>query len=149
VVYLIDTSLLVRLANTADLQYAIAVAAVVELHRRGEVVHVTPQVLIEFRSVATRPTGVNGLGLPADEAATQSAIFEAVFPMLAETSDLYPAWQRVVDGLKIVGKQVHDARLVSVCHVHEISHLLTFNVTHFARMGKISPEVIVVDPSSV
>lgn len=147
--YLIDTSVLVRLANTADLQYSIAVAAVVELHRRGEVLHVTPQVLIEFRSVATRPTDVNGLGLSANDAARQSKIFEAVFPMLAETPGFYPAWQKVVDGLKIVGKQVHDARLVAVCHVYGISHLLSFNVAHFARMAKIAPEVIVVDPKSI
>lgn len=144
--YLIDTSLLARLANTADAQYANSVEAVVELHRRGEVLHVTPQVLIEFRSVATRPTDVNGLGLSADKAAAQSAIFEVVFPLLAETPDVYPAWKRVVDGGRIVGKQVHDARLLAVCHVHCISHLLTFNVVHFARMAGFGPEVVVVDP---
>jgi len=145
VAYLIDTSLLARLANTADAQYAIAVGSVVELHRRGEVLHVTPQVLIEFRSVATRPTDVNGLGLSADEAAAKSAIFEAVFPLLAEAPDVYPAWKKVVEGLAIIGKQVHDARLLAVCHVHGVSHLLTFNVAHFARMAGFGPAVVVVD----
>lgn len=60
---LLDTNVLVRLANTADAAYLVAVRAVVELHRRGEVLHVTPQNLIEFRSVATRPGALNGLGL--------------------------------------------------------------------------------------
>ena len=44
--YLIDTSVLGRLANSADVSYPIAIRAVVELHRRGEVLHVTPQNMI-------------------------------------------------------------------------------------------------------
>ncbi len=61
--YLIDTSILGRLANVSDAQHAVATHAVLELHRRGEVLHVTPQVMIEFRNVATRPVANNGLGL--------------------------------------------------------------------------------------
>ena len=61
--YLIDTTILGRLANLKDRQHAVAVQAVLELHRRAEVLHVTPQVMVEFRNVATRPVAVNGLGL--------------------------------------------------------------------------------------
>ncbi len=35
--------------------------AVLELHRRGEVLNVTPQVLVEFRGVATRPVAVGSI----------------------------------------------------------------------------------------
>jgi hypothetical protein len=49
--YLVDTNILARLANAADTQHPVAVRAVVELHRRGEALHVTPQVL----SFATWP----------------------------------------------------------------------------------------------
>jgi len=62
VAFLVDTSILVRLANRADASYPVADRAVVELHRRGEVLHLTPQNLVEFRNVATRPASVNGLG---------------------------------------------------------------------------------------
>src|SRR4051794_41001165 len=34
--HLLDTNILVRLANTADASHAVAARAVVELHRRGE-----------------------------------------------------------------------------------------------------------------
>ena len=61
--YLIDTTILVRLANSGDVHHAVAARAVLELHRRGEVLHVTPQVMVEFRNVATRPVAINGLGL--------------------------------------------------------------------------------------
>jgi predicted nucleic acid-binding protein len=91
--FLIDPNILVRLANIADPRYAVASHAVLELHRRGEVLHITPQVLIEFRNVATRPQAVNGLGLSTTDTDTQAAAAGAIFPLLAETPDVYPAWR--------------------------------------------------------
>jgi len=147
--YLLGTNLLTRLANTADARYALADRAVMELHRRGEVLHVTPQVLIEFRNVATRPIAVNGLGLSTVDAEAQAAMFESRFTLLSETPDIYPAWKALATAVGVIGKQVHDARLVAVCHVHGVTHLLTFNVSHFTRMAGFAPGVVVVDPTSV
>lgn len=147
--HLIDTNVLVRLANSADAHHAVAARAVVELHRRGEVLHLTPQVLIEFRNVATRPTAVNGLGLSTADAEAHAAGFEASFPVLPETPDIYPGWKALVESLGVVGKQVHDARLVAVCHAHGATHLLTFNTGHFTRMATHGPGLVVVDPASV
>jgi predicted nucleic acid-binding protein len=147
--YLVDTSVLARLANTADLLHAISTHAVTELHRRGELLHITPQNLIEFRNLATRPKTLNGLGLSIDEAEAKSAIFEGTFGLLAETPDIYPAWKVLVQALGVIGKQVHDARLIAVCHVHSVTHLLTLNVSHFSRMASFGPGLMVVDPASV
>jgi hypothetical protein len=72
-----------------------------------------------------------------------------MFPLLAETPDIYPAWKALVGALGVIGKQVHDARLVAVCHVHAVTHLLTFNVGHFTRLAGFGPGVAVVDPASV
>jgi predicted nucleic acid-binding protein len=113
------------------------------------VLHITPQVLVEFRSVATRPVAVNGLGLSVMDTETQAATFEARFPLLAETPDVYPAWKALVGALGVIGKQVHDARLVAVCHVHGVTYLLTFNVSHFVRMAGFGPGLVVVDPAKV
>ena len=147
--FLIDTSVLARLANTADAFHAVATASVVKLHRTGELIHLTAQNLVEFRSVATRPLANNGLGLSTAEAEAKAIVFEAVFPLLPETAAIYPAWKALVATLGIAGKQVHDARLVAVCHVHQITHMLTFNVSHFTRMAGAPPGLIVVDPASV
>lgn len=147
--YLIDTSVLARLANKADTLYAVADRAVVELHRRGEVLHVTPQVLIEFRNAATRPAALNGLGLSIVDTETQAAGFEAMFPLLPDTPDIYLTWKALVGSLGVIGKQVHDARLVAVCHVHGVTRLLTFNVGHFTRMAGFAPGIMVVDPARV
>lgn len=146
---LADTSVLGRLANRADAAHAAAQAAVAELHRRGEVLHVTAQNLIEFRNFATRPVAANGLGLAPAAAAGLAAAFEAAFPLLDETPAIYPAWRALVDALGVVGKQVHDARLVAVCHVHRVTHLLTFNVAHFARLAAAPPGIVVLDPATV
>ena len=147
--YLIDTTVLVRLANARDAKHAVAARAVLELHRRGEVLHIAPQVLVEFRSVATRPVTVNGLGLSVADAETQAATFEVRFPLLAETSDIYPTWKALVGAIGVIGKQVHDARLVAVCHVHAVTHLLTFNVAHFIRMAGFGRALVVLDPTDV
>jgi predicted nucleic acid-binding protein len=147
--FLLDTSILVRLANASDAQHPVAAQAVLELHRRGELLHITPQVLIEFRNVATRPRSANGAGLTVVDAENHAATFEGKFPLLADTPAIYPAWKALVSALGVIGKQVHDARLVAVCHVHGVTHLLSFNVGHFARLAAFGPGVVVVDPTTV
>src|SRR5438067_7564309 len=97
--YLIDTSILGRLANASDPQHAVAARAVLELHRRGEVLHITPQVLVEFRNVATRPVAVNGFGLSSVDTEALAATFETRFPLLPEIPDIYPAWKALVGAL--------------------------------------------------
>jgi hypothetical protein len=88
--FLLDTSILGRLANRADAAHAVAKAAVAELHRRGEVLHITPQNLIEFRNFATRSVSANGLGLAASAADGLGATFEAAFPLLSGTPGHLP-----------------------------------------------------------
>lgn len=146
---LIDTSILARLANAADKHYAIAANAVLELHRRGEVLHITPQVMIEFRNVATRSKTLNGLGMAIVDAETRAAGFETRFSLLEETAAIFTTWKAIVGSLGIVGKQVHDARLVAVCHVHNVNQLLTMNVSHFTRMSAVGPGIVVIDPSTL
>ena len=69
--------------------------------------------------------------------------------MLPETPGIYPAWKALVGALAINGKQVHDARLVAVCHVHAMTLLLTFNASHFVRMASFGPGLVVVDLATV
>jgi hypothetical protein len=119
--HLVDTSILSRLANVADAWFAVASRAVAELHRRGEVLHITPQNLVEFRNMATRPAAANGLGMAAADAEAKAAIFESTFPLLVETPAIYPAWKALVQAVGVTGKQVHDARLTAVCHIYGVT----------------------------
>ena len=146
---LIDTSILGRLANAADAKHSVAVEVVLELHRRGEILHSTPQIFVEFRNVATRPVAVNGLGLTAAEADVLAATFETRFPLLVDTPAVHPAWTTLVCAAAVIGKQVHDARLVAVCHAHSVPQLLTFNVRHFARLSVYGPGLVILDPDQI
>jgi hypothetical protein len=105
--------------------------------------------MIEFRNAATRPVAANGAGLSVVDAEAHAAIFEQSFPLLPETADIYPAWKTLVSALGVAGKQVHDARLVAICHVHGVTHVLTFNVPHFTRLAGFGAGVVVVDPATV
>jgi predicted nucleic acid-binding protein len=146
---LLDTTILARLANTKDATFPIAQRAVMELHRGGETLHITSQNLIEFRNVATRSTKLNGLGLSIPETESKAGVFEATFPLLLETPDILPAWKSIASALKVVGKQVHDARLVAVCHVHGVRSILTFNIAHFHRFASFGSGLTVLDPASI
>ena len=147
--YLVETSVLVRLANTDDVEYALADYATGQLHERGELLRTTPQNFMEFRSVATRPAAYNGLGFTPAVAEGKAAIFEAAFPLLPDTPDIYPAWKALVQAVGVTGKQVHDARLAAVRFVHGVSHILTFNTRHFAPFASYGPGLVVVSPHMV
>ena len=133
--YLVDTSILVRLANVADPFHASALTTVILLHREGESLRVAPQNLIEFRACATRPVGVNGLGLAPFLAEQRAAAFASAFSLVVESADIFNVWKRLVSDLAITGKQVHDARIAAICEVNQLTHLLTFNVAHFRRLA--------------
>jgi predicted nucleic acid-binding protein len=143
---LLDTSVLCRLANTLDRDHASTGLVLAELHRRGERICITPQNLVEFRNVATRPVAVNGLGMSAANADQLSSEFEQTFHLLPDTPDIFPAWKALVSRGSVIGKQVHDARLVAVCHAHQIDQLLRFNAGHFNRLAAFGPPLQIVDP---
>ena len=147
--YLVDTNVLVRLANHADSHYPIALNAVIVLHRQNVDLYITPQNLIEFRNVATRPVSANGLGLTAIAAAAKAADFEIEFPLLEETNGIYSVWKAIVDALGIIGKRVHDARLAAVCHIDKIDGILTFNGGDFQQISTLAPTLAIVDPATV
>lgn len=147
--YLLDTSILMRLANSADAAHSTALQAVSTLLQRGEALYLSPQNLIEFRNSATRPTAVNGLGLLPSVEESLAIGWEAAFSLLPETPDLFPAWKTLIRSLGACGKQVHDARLAAFCQVHGIAHILTFNVQHFTRFASAINSLTVVDPANV
>jgi hypothetical protein len=78
--------------------------------------------LIEFRNFATRPEAVDGLGASASEADKMSGEFERSFHLIEETPAIFPAWNQIVSQAGVIGKQVHDARLVAVCQAHGVAN---------------------------
>ena len=75
--HLIDTNVLARLIVVNDPRSQAARAAIDQLQQNGVGLVVTPQNLIEFWAVATRPVEANGLGLSVEKTREEVARFDA------------------------------------------------------------------------
>jgi predicted nucleic acid-binding protein len=125
-----------------------AVGAIKLLLRHSEAVFITPQNLIEFWAVATRPEIQNGLELSVNETAEQISSFKSLFMLLPDNDNIFQEWEGLVRQHQVLGKQVYDARLVAAMTVHSVTHILTFNTTDFKRFGSITatdPQAIMND----
>ena len=136
--YLVDTNVLLRWSQPDNLLCALAQGAVNSLLDGDEALFITPQNLMEFWNVATRPQKVNGLGLTPAEADTKVTQLEGIFELAPDTPAVYPAWRKLVVARNVSGVQVHDARLVAVMQVHRLAHLLTFDTGDFQRFAEIT-----------
>lgn len=143
--YLLDTNIILRIVQPSAPAHTLAVEAVASILAKGDSIFITPQILIEFWAVATRPVDVNGLGWSATLTEAETQQLHLQFPMLDDRSDIFPIWLQLVKQYHVLGKKVHDARLVAVMQTHNITHLLTFNVADFQRFA----EITVVHPSEV
>lgn len=70
--YLADTNVAARWGLPSDPLYPVIRAAIFALQARREIVYVTPQVLVEFHALATRPEAANGLGWTPEAARNES-----------------------------------------------------------------------------
>ncbi len=143
--YLADTNLLLRLMDTHSPQNPIAAHALATLFRANHEVFITAQNLVEFWAVATRPVGANGLGWDLECTRREIKVLRDKFPVVEESPQILIEWLRLVENIPVVGKRVHDARLVAVMKANAIDCLLTFNPTDFAGFHSIT----VVEPASL
>ena len=146
-IYLADTNVLLRFLHHIDPQHSIVWTAVYALKARGHQLCAAPQNFIEFWNVSTRPTSRNGFGLTPQQTSVLLQVAEGMFAPLSSSPAIYAEWQRLVTQFGVSGAQVHDAHLVATMLVHNITHILTFNTSDFARYA---PEgIVAVDPATV
>lgn len=143
--YLADTNIILRLAEPAHPMHGIALKAVTKLFADGKNLCLLPQNLIEFWNVATRPADKNGLGWTAAQTDAEVAVLENTFTVLPDTSAINSEWRRLVSAHSVLGKQVHDTRIVAAMNIHRVTNLLTFNTADFKRFSNI----VLVDPKTV
>jgi predicted nucleic acid-binding protein len=87
--YLVDTNVLLRSVEENHPMNDRAVNAIRLLLAQGEELCIVPQNLIEFWTVATRPTSVNGLGLSLAEAIAELSALKSIFTLQPDTPDLF------------------------------------------------------------
>lgn len=98
---------------------------------------VTPQVVREFLSVATRPMTDNGFGLSGPDAADTLDELLLDVDVLGEPASTHRRLSNLVRNGTVAGKQVHDAHLALVAAQHRAAALVTANVRHFARFADL------------
>ena len=128
---LLDTNVVLALLNELSPERTVAAKAIVNRTGRGDTWWLAPQVLIEFRAVATRPRTANGLGWTLTRVRLQVERLLQTSLLLEETPRLFPAWLELVARHGVAGKRVHDARLAAMMLVHGITHVLTFDAKGF------------------
>lgn len=133
---LLDTNILLRLAQPHHPHASVAARALRTLRASDETLHITQQNIVEFWAVVTRPIAVNGLGFSTEQANGEVDALKRLFVLLPEIP-LQEAWERLVADYRVSGKNAHDARLVAAMVVHRIESILTFNVPDFMRYGEI------------
>jgi predicted nucleic acid-binding protein len=143
--YLVDTNILLRLVQKNSPMHLDTTNAIFMLKRQGKFLSITPQNLIEFWAVATRPIDKNGLGLSINQIVEETEKIKNIFLVYRDTHQIFTEWESLVIKYQVMGKQVHDTRLVAAMLTHNITHLLTFNVDDFKRFA----DIVVVDPRSV
>ena len=146
-IYLTDTNVLLGFSYRADPRYRIVRPTVRELLANGHQLQTASQNFAEFWNVSTRPANRNGFGQMPLEADRILQHLERLFPLLPDSSDVYPEWRRLVVEYDVSGVQVHDARLVALMVACDVTHILTFDTADFARYA---PEgIVAVDPATV
>ncbi len=130
---LVDTNLLVRLADTNSPHHATVTEALARLEDAGQDLVIVPQVLYEYWVVATRPVANNGLGRDVPTTLADLQDFMALFRLLRDERGIFERWRDLVTTGDVKGKLAHDARLVAAMLRHGVTHLLTFNVPDFSR----------------
>lgn len=142
---LLDTNVLLRIADSGSPQHATAFRAYEILETQGVALTIVPQIVYEFWVVATRPRSVHGLGMTTVEAARTIDQWPRIYRLRLDQPGIYGHWTSLVRSLAVHGKTAHDTRLVAAMQQHSISHLLTFNTSDFARY----PGIVVWDPADV
>jgi predicted nucleic acid-binding protein len=122
------------LANKQEPRYAEVRTAIKKLIDRQERLLTTTQNFAEFCNVATRPVANNGFGRTTADA-LQSFEHEvaSLCTVLSERDAVYAELKRLIKVYNVVGKQVHDARLVAMMLVWQVVNILTLNDHDFRR----------------
>ncbi len=132
----VDTCVLIE-ATDARRAHHVRAQAVLRSDRE---LWLSPQILREYLSVASRPAAVNGLGLTMKLALDNVDRFTAALPLI-DGERSWPVLRRLLAEVACSGKQVHDAQLAAHAHAHDAG-VLTLNVADFRAFTRW---IVVVD----
>lgn len=142
---LLDTNVLVSLANPADRNHSLTVQTIQGLRAQKVSILLAPQILYEFWVVATRDLAANGMGYTPEDCFSLIHQFLSVFPVIEDLPGLLKEWLHLVKNNGCRGKVSHDASIVATMQMHQIQQIITYNGADFNRFSGIQP----IDPESL
>ncbi len=144
---LLDTGILLRLVDEHDSQHELVEEVVGNLGNQRIDLHITSQNIAEFWNVATRPKASNGLEIsPVVVAGLFERTIEPICSVLPERENLAAEFRQLLTKYGVVGKQVHDARLVAMMLTWKVESILTLNVRNFKRFEAEGVSVVAPTP---
>jgi predicted nucleic acid-binding protein len=130
---LLDTNILVRLADRNDRQYQMTHAAIKGVFRNKRQPVVSQQCLQEFWAVTTRPAKKNGLGMQTTAADRYIHQFLRLFRLVDDPPGLFAQWRDLVNRCNVQGLQSYDARLAACGIGLKCSGIMTYNAADFVQ----------------
>lgn len=131
----LDTNVLLAATDAARADHEFALAALNEWAASGTVVYTSGQILREYLVVATRPIGLNGLGMSPSDALANVRSLRTRLKLLPEDARVSDRLLPLLDDVDCSGKQIHDANVAATMLVHGIDTIVTRNVSDFRRFS--------------
>jgi predicted nucleic acid-binding protein len=110
-----DTNVFLAATDRSRPMHASARKLLEEAARGDRHVALSGQVVREYLVVATRPVGVNGLGLLTEDALANIDVFtRPPFQFCDETEIVSQRLQKLIRDHGLAGKRIHDANIVAL-----------------------------------
>jgi predicted nucleic acid-binding protein len=132
----LDTNILVFASDSNSPWHQTSKEKIRKLIGEGFRLFISPQILREYVSVASRSTGTEK-PVPWDMILKNYENFQRHFTLLDEGHNTVNELSQLLSKIPTAGKQVHDANIVATMLAHNISNLLTHNTNDFSRYSQL------------
>lgn len=132
----LDTNILIYASDSHSPWHQPAKEKIKKMLSEGFRLFISPQILREYVSVASRSTGAEK-PTPWDMILKNYESFQKNFTLLGENRDTVNELSQLLSRIPAAGKQVHDANIVATMLAHHIHCLLTNNTGDFSRHSQL------------
>ncbi len=128
----LDTNVLVYASLAHSPLSQKAQQAIQSYSQAGADIWISRQIIREFLATLTRPQ-VFAQQASATSLRTEVELFTRQYHVAEDSADVTERLLQIIGFVAVGGKQIHDANIVATMQVYGITHLLTHNVSDFAR----------------
>jgi predicted nucleic acid-binding protein len=128
----VDTNVLIHATIPAASLHQEAQQKLEENYQSGTEIWISRQILREFLAALTRPQPFSP-ALPINIVVAEARFYEARFEVADEGAEVTDRLFRLLSQIPAGGKHIHDANIVATMQSNGITHLLTENISDFAR----------------